>query len=200
MPITFNPAEDYILEDERVLLRPLKADDIEYLLPFSINEPEIWTFSMITGAGLENMENYINGAITARNATTEYPFVVFDKQANAYAGLTRFYDIQLKNKTLQLGYTWYGKQFQGTGLNRHCKFLLLNFAFEGLAMERVEFRADNSNARSIAAMKAIGCTVEGVLRSYGIKRDGTRRDSIVLSILKPEWESGVKEILKAKLI
>lgn len=200
MPITFNPAEDYLLEDERVLLRPLKAEDIEYLMPFSLNEPEIWTFSMITGAGRENMQEYINGALVARNAGTEYPFIVFDRKANAYAGLTRFYDIQLKNKTLQLGYTWYGKQFQGTGMNRHCKFLLLSFAFDELGMERVEFRADNGNARSIAAMKAIGCTMEGVLRSHSLKRDGSRRDSIILSILKPEWESGVKEMLKAKLI
>lgn len=200
MPVDFNPAEDYILEDERVLLRPLKADDIECLMPFSLNEPEIWTFSMITGAGRENMESYINGALAARNKGTDYAFIVFDKQAGAYAGLTRFYDIQLNNKTLQLGYTWYGKQFQGTGVNRHCKYLLLGFAFEELEMERVEFRADNGNARSIAAMKAIGCTVEGVLRSHGVKRDGTRRDSIILSILKPEWEGGVKEMLKAKLI
>lgn len=200
MPVNFNPAEDYLLEDERVLLRPLKADDLEYLMPFSLNEPEIWTFSMVSGAGRENMQEYISSALAAHSAGTEYPFIVFDKQANAYAGLTRFYDIQLKNKTLQLGYTWYGKAFQGTGMNRHCKFLLLGFAFDELDMERVEFRADNGNARSIAAMKAIGCTVEGVLRSHSIKRDGTRRDSIVLSILKTEWECGAKEALKAKLI
>ncbi|OCX53316.1 GNAT family N-acetyltransferase [Mucilaginibacter sp. PPCGB 2223] len=200
MRATFNPAEKYILEDDRVLLRPLEAGDIKYLMPFSLNEPDIWTYSSITGAGRENMENYVKGALAARDTGTEYPFIVFDKKANAYAGLTRFYDIQLNNKTLQLGYTWYGKQFQGTGMNRHCKYLLLGFAFEELGMERVEFRADNANSRSIAAMKAIGCTVEGVLRSNGIKRDGTRRDSIVLSILKQEWESGVKEVLKAKLI
>ncbi|WP_448698771.1 GNAT family N-acetyltransferase [Mucilaginibacter sp. AW1-3] len=200
MPVAFNPSEEYILQDERVLLRPLKADDIEHLMTFSLNEPEIWTYSSLTGAGKENMESYINGALAAQSEGTEYPFIVFDKKLKAYAGSTRFYDIQVKNKTLQLGYTWYGKQFQGTGMNRHCKYLLLGFAFDELGMERVEFRADNANARSIAAMKAIGCTVEGVLRSHGIKRDGTRRDSIVLSILKNEWENGGREMLKAKLV
>jgi RimJ/RimL family protein N-acetyltransferase len=199
MPITFNPAEDYLLEDERVLLRPLKADDIECLMPFSLNEPEIWKFSLITGAGRENMGNYINSALKARDAGSDYPFIVFDKQANAYAGLTRFYDIQLHHNTLQLGYTWYGKAFQGTGLNKHCKFLLLSFAFEEMMMERVEFRADNGNNRSLAAMKSIGCTVEGVLRRNYVKANGIRRDSAILSILKPEWESGGKERLKNKL-
>jgi len=199
MPIILNTTEDYTLQDERVLLRPLQEDDIEHLMPFSLQEPEIWKYSLITGYGRENMENYIGKALIAQKAGTDYPFIVFDKKANAYAGLTRFYDIQPAHKTLQLGYTWYGKEFQGTGVNRHCKFLLLSFAFDELGMERVEFRADNTNARSLAAMKAIGCTVEGVLRSSYIKADGTRRDSAILSILKAEWDGGVKEMLKDKL-
>ena len=66
-------------------------------------------------------------------------------------------------------------------------------------MERVEFRADNNNARSIAAMKSIGCKVDGILRSNMPKREGGRRDSIILSILKNEWESEVKEMLKGKI-
>ena len=99
-----------------------------------------------------------------------------------------------------MGYTWYGKDFQRTGLNRHCKFLLLSFAFEDLRMERVEFRADNDNERSVAAMKAIGCKVEGVLRSHMPTKDPeVRRDSIILSILKDEWFGGVKERLHQKL-
>ncbi|MCW3087799.1 MAG: acetyltransferase, ribosomal protein N-acetylase, partial [Sediminibacterium sp.] len=122
-----------------------------------------------------------------------------DKRSGEYAGCTRFYDIQLLYKTLQLGYTWYGQKFQGTGLNKHCKYLLLQFAFEEMGMERVEFRADNTNERSIAAMKSIGCIEEGVLRSQMPKAGGGRRDSIVLSILKTEWESGVKEKLAKKL-
>ena len=115
-------------------------------------------------------------------------FHCFDKRKNEYAGSTRFYDINPDYKTLQLGYTWYGKKFRETGLNKHCKFLLLSFAFEKSGMERVEFRADNSNERSIAAMKSIGCKVEGILRSQmPTQTEGVRRDSIVLSILKNEW-------------
>ncbi len=112
----------------------------------------------------------------------------------------RFYDINVPFKTLQLGYTWYGKKFQGTGLNKHCKYLLLSFAFETLGMERVEFRADNNNERSIAAMKSIGCKVEGVLRSnMPTREDGIRRDSIVLSILKDEWVDEVRRKLHKSL-
>ena len=98
-----------------------------------------------------------------------------------------------------MGYTWYGNQFWGTGLNKHCKFLLLSFAFDTCDFVRVEFRADNNNARSIAAMKSIGCREEGVLRSNTFNRDGSRRDSIILSILQSDWNGGVKEKLLHKL-
>lgn len=78
--------------------------------------------------------------------------------------------------------------------------MLLQFAFETLEMERVEFRADNNNVRSIAAMKSIGCTVEGVLRSHMPTSDSIiRRDSIVLSILRTEWETHAKDYLREKL-
>jgi RimJ/RimL family protein N-acetyltransferase len=194
-----NFSEDYILENSCVLLQPLHVNHAVNLLHFAIEEPEIWIYSLVPVAGEQHFKNYITQALEGHTQLKEYPFVVYDKRTQEYAGSTRFYDIQVANKVLQLGYTWYGKKFQGTGLNKHCKYLLLGFAFEKLGMERVEFRADNNNARSIAAMKSIGCKVDGVLRSNMPMPDGGRRDSIVLSILKSEWEQQVKAALFAKL-
>lgn len=199
MNANFSFSDNVILEDDLVLLRPLQESDVDNLLEISINEPETWKYSLVGADGKENLINYIKSAIKERENKKEFPFIVFDKQSQKYAGSTRFYDIQLEYKTLQLGYTWYGSAFRGTGLNKHCKFLLLQFAFETLEMERVEFRADNNNERSIAAMKSIGCKVEGVLRSHMPTKGDVRRDSIVLSILKEEWFAEVKENLKRKL-
>jgi RimJ/RimL family protein N-acetyltransferase len=196
----FDFSSSVILEDNFVLLRPLELSDFENLLEYSLNEPETWKYSALNAAGRENLENYLKMALEARETKKEYPFIVFDKTRQKYAGSTRFYDIHLSSRALQLGYTWYGKVFRGTGLNKHCKFLLLDFAFNSMDMERVEFRADNKNGRSIAAMKSIGCTVEGVLRSSGPTPDGNRRDSIVLSILKQEWNNSLKTKLFEKLV
>lgn len=186
-----------ILENERVLLRPIEENDFDNLLPFSLHEPEIWFYGLVTAAGEENLRTYLVNAVKNRNEKKEYAFIVFDKKANSYAGSTRFYDIQQLWFTTQLGYTWYGKKFQRTGLNRHCKLLLLRFAFEQWGMERVEFRADANNAPSIAAMKAIGCVEEGILRNHMPTASGGRRDSIILSILKTEWVGGVKQQLQS---
>jgi len=195
--LNFN--EDYVLENEMVLLRPLVAGDIKYFRPFSINEPDLWQYSLVSAAGEENLKNYLNIAFDMRTNQTGYPFIVFDKRTNEYAGSTRFYDFSSYHQTTTIGFSWYGKKFQGTGLNKNCKYLLLEFLFDKIDMERVEFRADKDNARSIAAMKSIGCTVEGVLRNHCKSVTG-RRDSIILSILKNEWFDGLKSALKEKCI
>ena len=197
--LNFNPQSDYILEDDRVLLRPLKEADLEFLLPYAINEPDTWKYSHVSAKGEDGMRKYISHALAAREAGKEYAFIVFDKQNQSYAGCTRFYDIQPALLTVQLGYTWYGEKFRGTGLNKHCKFLMLQFAFENLNACRVEFRADARNERSIAAMKSLGCVVEGILRSNMPLQDDGRRDSIILSILNNEWDGGIKENLFNRL-
>jgi RimJ/RimL family protein N-acetyltransferase len=192
------PPDHLILENERVLLRALQKEDLELLLPFAENEPETWTYSLASAAGKTGMMKYIEHAVLQREAQKEFPFIIFDKQANTYAGSSRFYDIQLAFSTTSLGYTWYGKDFRRSGLNRHCKSLMLGYAFETWEMERVEFQADMRNEKSIRAMKDIGCTVEGVLRSRYPITTGGRKDSIILSILKEEWFGHVRDGLKLK--
>lgn len=195
---TFNFLQEHILENDAVRLKPLHNQDIDKLMYFSEKEPELWKYSLQPADGLENLKSYIDFALRGRKEETAYPFIVFDKRTQQIAGSTRFYDFQKNHNTVQLGYTWYGKEFQGTGINKQCKMLMLLFAFETLELDRVEFRADAKNERSIAAMKSIGCTVEGILRNNCAAPNG-RRDSIVLSILKDEWFGGVKENLKSKI-
>ena len=195
--MAFNFKSDLILENERVQLRPLSATDHAFFLPFSLKEHALWTYSLTSAAGEEKLENYLQAALQLKEEETGYPFLVYDKKNEKIAGSTRFYSINFHHKTLSIGYTWYGKEFQRTGLNRHCKLLLLTHAFEALEIERVEFRADAKNTRSITAMRAIGCTLEGTLRNNCTSKTG-RRDSVVLSIVKNEWPK-VKKALVAKI-
>jgi N-acetyltransferase len=191
--------ENLVLEDERVLLRPLQTEDLEFLLSFAEQEPEIWTYSLVSASGHSGMKTYIDYAVEQLHLRKEYPFIVFDKKVKAYAGSTRFYNIQLASSSTVLGFTWYGNKYQRTGLNRHCKSLMLGYAFEEWGMERVEFQADLRNEKSIQAMKEIGCTVEGILRSTYPVPGGGRKDSIVLSILRKEWFDKVKKNLEEKI-
>lgn len=194
--MNFDFSENYILENEWVRLEPLQPWHFDKLLLYSENEPEIWEFNSGGANGKENLEKYISNAILQRETEKEYPFIVFDKTAQMYVGSTRFYAIFIENKTIEIGYTWYGKKYQGSGINKNCKYLLLEFAFEKLNMERVAFAANSKNNRSLNAMKGIGCVIEGVLRNCSTDANGNRIDVARLSILKNEWIENVKSKLK----
>ena len=197
--MNFDFKEEYILENDVVRLQTLQSTDYEKLVEFSINEPELWSFNANSPDSPENLKKYIDRTLLQKERQVEYPFIVFDKVKHKIAGSTRFYNINLEAKHLEIGFTWYGKEFQGTSLNKNCKFLLLEFAFEKMLMERVGFRANNLNVRSINAMKSIGCVEEGILRNFSTDAKGERIDAIVLSILKNEWFDSVKQNLKNRI-
>ena len=197
--MTLEYSKDYILENEVVILIPLQMDHLEGLLPLA-RDPNIWTYFLEKGCNSAQLTNYIQNALNSRAAKKEYPFVVFDKRNHKIAGTTRFYEFNQEIQTIKLGHTWYGTEFQGTGINKHCKYLLFEFAFEKLGVERIGFGSYITNLRSIAAMESVGCKKEGILRNMfpAIVGEG-RTDAILLSILKNEWESEVKTILFSKL-
>ncbi len=192
----FDFKEKYILENEYVKLQPLENIDFDNLLEYSENEPEIWEFNSGGANGKENLKKYIANAIKNRESKKEYPFIVFDKKSGKFVGSTRFYGIFLEMETIEIGYTWYGKKYQGSGINKNCKYLMLEFAFDKLEMERVAFAANSKNEKSLNAMKSIGCVVEGVLRNCSTDAKGERIDSTRLSIIKTEWNENVKNNLK----
>ena len=190
---------NFILEDNRARLTILNAEDYPNLVNFAIQEPSIWKYSFEQVAGAAHFRNYIDKAIQKAALGTEIPFVVFDKLVSAVAGSTRFYDINSIQKTIKIGYTWYGNAFQETGINRHVKFLMLSFAFEKLEMERVSFEVNTQNEKSIRSLEKLGCQFEGILRSTHYNLDGTRRDSAVFSILHHEWISHTKKKIQSLL-
>ena len=185
LPFPFE--NDLTLENERVLLRPLKTEDYDLLLPFSENEPDLWEYSLIPARNPNELKIYLSRALQEKKAKRAYPFLIIDKLSDEAAGTTRYYHINENDSCISIGYTWIGGKFQGTGLNKSMKALMLDFIFNKLKVERLEFRADALNTRSIAAIKTLGAQFEGTLRSNCTKPDGKRRDTAVLSILRSEY-------------
>lgn len=194
-----NFSDDYILENARVRLMPLQINHIKNLIEISKDE-SIWTYFFEHGKDLESLTAYVESAIANRNLNKEYPFAIYDKEKCKYAGCTRFYEYSEELGTIKLGHTWIGKDFQGTRLNKNAKYLLFQFAFEKLQLERIGFGAYSDNLVSISAMEGVGCKNEGVLRSLFPSINGVgRTDAILMSILRDEWTDSVKIQLKQKL-
>jgi len=177
-----------VLENSRARLRPLEASDFAALKPVAF-DPELWKYTLTACHTPVELAAYLQQALQGREQGKRYPFVIIDRASGRVAGSTSYYNVDMPEQKLSIGYTWVGKDFQRSGLNRACKHLLLNHAFGNLACERVELETDARNWKSREAMARMGATEEGTLRSHRITQGGRRRDTVIFSILKPEWDS-----------
>ena len=174
------------LENNRLLLRPSTLDDQDGLT--KIADSSIWTHSStnIRTQNREDVQVYLQNAIQKRESHILQQLTIIDKSNNILIGCSSFENISQEHKRLEIGWTWLGKQFQGTGLNPIAKYLMLRFVFEELGFERVEFRARGTNLQSQRALEKIGAVREGTIRSY-FEAEGKRHDFVYFSILKDEW-------------
>ena len=182
------------LENEKLRLVELTMDHLDSLTKIAVEQPDLVQYSPTPFGSREAVIKLIEAAISDRAIGTRIAFAIFDKQSDAYIGTTSFGSISLHNKRLEIGWTWIDKKFQGTGLNKNCKCLLMTFAFEQLMIERLEFRTDSRNIQSQRAIEKLGAKKEGVLRSHMLMLDGYRRDSVYYSILKVEWPKIKKKL------
>lgn len=174
------------LDNDFVKLSLLDLSNYKHLIAVAQQE-KLVQYSPSNIATPEALKEYVQTAVDGYYHKTTIPFIVFDKTKNEYAGCTRFMNIDWKNKVLEIGATWIGREFQGSVLNKNMKFLMLQYAFETLGFEKVEFRIDERNIRSRKAVEKIGANLEGILMKNVYLLDGFKRNTCCYAILKEEW-------------
>lgn len=180
--------KNLVLENSRVRLRPLETTDFEALKAVAF-DPEIWRYTLTRADDAVSLAAYLTQALHERQAGRRYPFAIVDRATGALAGSTSYYGVVPDDQRLSIGYTWVGAPFQRTGLNRAAKHLLLCHAFDVLQFERVELETDSRNLKSQQAMRRMGATEEGTLRRHRLTQGGVRRDTVIFSIIRPEWDA-----------
>lgn len=183
---------DIQLENERVLLLPFHHRRHQELKEI-IFDDSIWKFMGMHMKNDEDFSNYIFNTATDKQNGICYPFLVIDKETNQVAGSTRYGYINSVSEKCEIGWTWYGKKFQGTGLNNTCKYALLQFGFETVGFRRIQFSADEENIRSQKAILKLGATKEGIFRNNYIDQNGQSRNDVYFSIIKEDWRAIKKE-------
>ena len=175
-----------ILENSRVLLLPFESERKSELKRI-IFDHDIWHYMGMKIETESDFEYYVQETLESEKQGACYPFIIVDKQTNEVAGSTSFGNINQKSEKCEIGWTWYGTQFQGTGLNKAAKYELLNFGFETLDFRRIQLSADLENIRSQKAIEKLGAQREGVFRNNYIDSDGISKDDVYFSIIKEEW-------------
>jgi RimJ/RimL family protein N-acetyltransferase len=175
---------EIILENSRVKLVPF-SEKYEADLRKIIFDEEL-SFS-VNCKNDGDLARYMQNTMKQKNEFMAYPFIIIDKLTNEVAGSTRYGHMFFDNKRLEIGWTWYGRKFRGTGLNKACKFELFNYAFETMDFRRVQLSADVDNIRSQKAIAKLGATREGLFRANYINSSGESRDDVYYSLVQKEW-------------
>ena len=186
------------LEGKIARLVPLEEAHAHDLAAVGL-EPDIWRHMLYGNIDSEEKLRAFVLNLLAQQAKGEaLPFAVIFKPTGKAIGCTRYMAIDIRNRGVEIGGTWYGAEYQRTGVNTECKYLLLRHAFEVWKCIRAQLKTDLNNDRSQAAIERLGAVREGALRNHMIRPDGTVRDSVMYSIIDSEW-SQVKTRLEAMM-
>jgi RimJ/RimL family protein N-acetyltransferase len=174
------------LENAHVRLRPTEPEDRAGLHAVAM-DPGIWRYFVTVVETDADFDALFDTALADQAAGRRVAYVITDQATGRVAGSMSFCNIAEPDGRLEIGWSWLGRDFQGHGINRWAKFLMLDFAFGRLHTERVEFKTDVLNVQARRGLRNIGATEEGVLRSYNPMPGGRRRDAIFYSVLRAEW-------------
>jgi N-acetyltransferase len=175
-----------VLEANGIRLEPMAEHHHDGLV-VAASDGRLWELWFTAVPAPDGMARYIEDALRGQQDGHMLPWVVRDAATGAVVGSTRYHDILPAMDRVEIGHTWYAQSRQRTQVNTTCKLLLLRYAFDTLGCQVVGLRTDNFNFRSQRAIEALGAKKDGVIRHFGMRRDGTVRDSVMYSILASEW-------------
>ena len=186
-----------VLEGRKVRLEPLTLDHVPPLAEVAL-EPALWQWTLARPTDEAGVRAWAEAAIAGRAAGTEFPFATIDVATGRPIGSTRYMNIVLEHRRLEIGWTWVAPPWQRSGANREAKLLQLRHAFEVLGCRRVEFKTDSRNEASRDALLGIGAQFEGIFRNHMVMPDGPMRHSAWYSVIDEEWPA-VRDRLEASL-
>ena len=167
-----------------LLLRPIRYEDCDAMFALTQDE-NMWTYFTADLSKRGQLEAWIREAV---ENDSRLALTIVDESSNQIAGSTSIANYSQRDQRAEIGWTWIGKNFQGTGLNARVKKILLDYLFKGCQMKRVELKTDVLNIPARRALLKIGFVEEGILRSHTLMTGGRRRDTIYYSLLRSEWE------------
>lgn len=175
-----------VLEGHGIRLETLTRNHHDALVA-AASDGRLWELWYTNVPPPEGMEAYIAAALQAQKEGHMVCWVVRDLRSDSIVGATRYHDIVPALDRVEIGHTWYAQSRQRSGVNTTCKLLLLAHAFDTVGCKVVGLRTDGFNFRSQRAIEALGAKKDGVIRHFGLRKDGTARDTVMYSILLSEW-------------
>jgi len=150
-------------------------------------DPDLWRWIPDRVTTRDEMRAYVTKALDELQRGVSFPFVTIANAGNRIIGSTRYGNVDLPNRRLEIGWTWITPAYQRSAANTEAKLLLLTHAFEILKVNRVELKTDALNQKSRAAILRLGAVEEGTFRKHIVTATGRVRDTVYFSIIDSEW-------------
>ena len=179
-----------------VALEPLAREHIREIAEAAA-DGELGSLWFTSAPKPEAVEQWVDVRLASQQPDEGLTFVVRNLDG-VLIGSSSYLNVDAANRRLEIGYTWYVSSARRSGVNSETKLLMLGHAFDELGCVAVEFRTHFFNFTSRAAIERLGAKLDGVLRSRQVLPDGSRRDTVVYSILDIEWPA-VRAHLKHQL-
>lgn len=176
------------LEGPRVALRALRNDDASAIFAI-FGDPEVMKFwSSPPLANLAAAEALIEEIRTGFQDRQLFQWGIELRLTGEVIGTCTLYHLEPEHRRGEIGFAARRSQW-GQGLASEAVSLLIGFAFEALALNRLEADADPENERSLRALERQGFRREGYLRERW-HHMGKVHDGVVLGLLRREWKDG----------
>lgn len=189
----------FSLEGAHVRLDPLVAEHAPLLWEIVKDHlDDIFRWIPYRLESLQDFEAFNRQVQDEQKRGLSIPFATLERSSNRVVGTTRYMNMDLANRKVEIGSTWIAPSWQRTVINTEAKYLMLSHAFETWECLRVELKTDSMNQRSRHAILRLGAKEEGTLRKHMLTWNGRQRDSVYFSILDTEWPE-VKAELERKL-
>ncbi|AEV73639.1 acetyltransferase, ribosomal protein N-acetylase [Mycolicibacterium rhodesiae NBB3] len=180
--------EPVSLTGERwVTLEPLSREHVPEISAAAA-DGELGRLWFTAAPSPEAVERWVDARLAVQTSDTGLTMVVRGLDGTL-VGSSSFMNVDQANRRLEIGNTWYVESARRSGVNSETKLLMLGHAFDQLNCVAVEFRTHFFNFTSRGAIERLGAKLDGVLRSHQLLADGSRRDTVVYSILDVEWPS-----------
>lgn len=137
-------------------------------------------------------------AIAAKSRSSDpFYFAVIDIRQNPdpekghAVGYLSLMNIVPQHLSIEIGNVLFSPTLQRTTVATEAFYLALKYAIDDLGFRRVEWKCNALNAPSRRAALRLGFTFEGIFREHMVIK-GRNRDTAWFSMLREEWEGGVK--------
>jgi RimJ/RimL family protein N-acetyltransferase len=178
-----------------VSLEPLCDAHVPEITAAAADVGELWFTS---APSPQTAAAWVSGMQVMQDADEGVTYVIRRRSDGVVVGSSSLFHVDAANRRLEIGHTWYSASARRTGANTETKLVMLSHAFDQLGCIAVEFRTHFFSQVSRAAIERLGAKLDGVLRSHQLLADGSRRDTVVYSILDIEWPA-VRNHLRFRL-